>query len=164
MHFGEGSYSETEDTIKELLGTSATARSVPDLTPTGLNTPESYLGYDRLERYAGSPLQKDGEAIYTFPRALQPSEFAYAGRWRVERQRIVAGAGAQLRLHFIAQHVYLVLGGHGRVAVLVNGDRRQTVDVNSYRLYTLLNLPRAQNATLELRFTPGVQAYAFTFG
>jgi len=32
------------------------------------------------------------------------------------------------------------------------------------RLYQLLNLRRERDALLELRFTPGVSAYAFTFG
>ena len=32
------------------------------------------------------------------------------------------------------------------------------------RLYTLGELPEAAHGLLELRFTPGVSAYAFTFG
>jgi hypothetical protein len=32
------------------------------------------------------------------------------------------------------------------------------------RLYTLLHYPRLAEGTLELRFTPGIAAYAFTFG
>ena len=165
VHFGESSYGETEGLIRQLLAVKgATARSVPDMTPTELVTPESYLGYTRLERYAGSPLQRNHLAEYTFPTTLPQNDLAYAGGWQVEGERIVAGADARLRLHFVAEHVYLVLGGRGRVGVLVNGTLSQTVNVDSYRLYTLLNRLRSQDATLELRFTPGVQAYAFTFG
>ena len=36
--------------------------------------------------------------------------------------------------------------------------------VDSYRLYTLESSPEAKEAVLKLEFTPGVQAYAFTFG
>jgi hypothetical protein len=36
--------------------------------------------------------------------------------------------------------------------------------VNGARLYTLVSQPRDRNGTLELAFTPGVEAYAFTFG
>src|SRR3954470_16513827 len=46
-HFGEGEYGRTEQLIRSLLGDSggATAPSEPDETPTGVMTPESYLGY-----------------------------------------------------------------------------------------------------------------------
>jgi hypothetical protein len=36
--------------------------------------------------------------------------------------------------------------------------------VNGDRLYTLVDSPRTLDKLLELRFTPGVSAYAFTFG
>jgi hypothetical protein len=39
------------------------------------------------------------------------------------------------------------------------------VKVDGYRLYTLrASKRRADDQLLELHFTPGVQAYAFTFG
>ena len=69
-----------------------------------------------------------------------------------------------MRLHFQARYVYLVLGGKGHVQSLVDGKPAGTVDVNGYRLYTILSGPAARTGILELRFDPGVQAYAFTFG
>jgi hypothetical protein len=36
--------------------------------------------------------------------------------------------------------------------------------VHGDRLYTLFDAPRELDALLELRFTPGISAYAFTFG
>jgi cytochrome c biogenesis protein CcdA/thiol-disulfide isomerase/thioredoxin len=165
IHIGEGQYGETEDLIRRLLGVHKLKMTdVPDLSPRGFGTPESYLGYERLERYVGSPIHVNVEAKYRFPRAVPQNELAYAGSWNVQRQRIVAGANARLRLHFVAQHVYLVLGGRGHVSELVDGKPYGSVHVDSYRLYTLLNLIGPEDATLELRFTPGVQAYAFTFG
>jgi hypothetical protein len=47
--------------------------------------------------------------------------------------------------------------------VLVNGKPAKTVAVTADRLYTLRDGAHA-NALLELRFTPGLSAYAFTFG
>jgi Thioredoxin like C-terminal domain len=67
-------------------------------------------------------------------------------------------------VHFQASKVYLVLGGPGRVDVLVNGRKLRTVGVNGDRLYTLVDSPHELDALLELRFTGGVSAYAFTFG
>jgi hypothetical protein len=42
--------------------------------------------------------------------------------------------------------------------------RRRSVAVDEDRLYRLLELPPDRDGTLELRLTPGVEAYAFTFG
>ena len=164
---GEGRYDETERSIRTLLGEPGAAQlaSVRDRTPQHLTTPESYLGWLRLERYVGSPITPDREAAYAFQRAIPLNDLAYAGRWRVERERIVAGRGARLRLHFLAQDVYLVLSGRGRLQVLVGGRPVKTLRVSGLsRLYTLLRYPRLSEGALELRFTPGIAAYAFTFG
>jgi cytochrome c biogenesis protein CcdA/thiol-disulfide isomerase/thioredoxin len=164
---GEGQYEETERSIRALLGESGTAQlaMVKDRTPQHLTTPESYLGWARLARYVGSPITPDREAAYRFPREIQLNDLAYAGRWTVGRERVVAGRGARLRLHFLAQQVYLVLGGRGRLQVFVGGRPVKTVRVNGLsRLYTLLSYPRLSEGALELRFTPGISAYAFTFG
>ncbi len=166
-HFGEGSYDVTERNIRELLGerpaAPASAR-LRDTTPTGPLTPESYLGYERLERYVGSKLYPRKMARYELPTTLGLNELAYGGSWRVEKQRIVAGRDARLRLRFRARDVYLVLGGAGRVQVLVDGKPRQVVEVTADRLYALVSGDDLRDAVLELRFSPGVGAYAFTFG
>jgi hypothetical protein len=60
--------------------------------------------------------------------------------------------------------VHLVLGGRGSVRVLVDGRPVRTARVNGSRLYTLVEMPSLRNGLLELRFTPGVRGYAFTFG
>jgi thioredoxin family protein len=57
-----------------------------------------------------------------------------------------------------------VLTGRGDVQVLLNGQRVRTVHVTEPRLYTLLRLRRVTNGLLELRFSPGLAAHAFTFG
>src|SRR5580765_2933752 len=168
-HFGEGSYDTTEARIRTLLGENAgmlpVANELSDPTPTGLMTPESYLGYERLARFAQKTITPDRFATYHLPPSdLHPNELAYGGRWKVERQRIVAGPDAQLRLRFRARSVHLVLGGHGSVAVLVDGKPIGVVPVRGSRLYTLAKLPTPQSRLLELHFSPGVEAYAFTFG
>ena len=177
IHIGEGQYGATEGMIRQLLGDHGQhAIHVPDMTPTEATTPESYLGYERLERFAGLGesdytqsqiyyiVKPNKFATYTFPPMLPQDELAYAGRWRVEAQRIVAGPDARLRLHFLAKDIYLVLGGKGRVSVLVNGKPTGTLAVSSYRLYTVDHFSTARSGLLELRFTPGVRAYSFTFG
>src|SRR5690349_6554885 len=164
---GEGQYGETEDTIRSLLGEPATAQlaAVKDTTPQHLTTPESYLGWERLDRYVGSPLSANVPVSYRFPREIPLNDLAYSGIWKVERQRIVAVHNARLRLHFLAQNVYLVLSGKGRLQVIVGGRPVKTIPVSGLsRLYTLLHYPKLAEGALELRFTPGIAAYAFTFG
>ena len=166
VEFGEGDYDQTEGAIRTLLGVAAGSAPthVADATPRDLTTPESYLGYRRLERYAGSPIVRDRAAAYRLPKRLPQDELAYGGTWTVGSQRIVAGRDATLQLHFRAEKVYLVLGGRGRVRVAIAGRQQPPVDVDAYKLYTLRDGETPADALLQLRFTPGVQAYAFTFG
>jgi len=166
--FGEGDYSKTENAIRSLLAerdaSLPKALHLADRTPDYGTTPESYLGTDRLERYEGSPIKANRMAKYTLPFVLDQSQLAYGGYWNVGPQRIVAGKDAQLRLHFFARRVHLVLGGTGTVQVRLNGELVRTVRVTQDRLYTLLDQGRDGDGRLDLRFTPGVSAYAFTFG
>ncbi len=169
VHFGESDYGGSEREIRSLLAQGAKplpARptSVGDRTPTEQVTPESYLGYERLQRYSGSKIVPNQAVSYRFPFGLGDDELGYAGVWTVGSQSIVAGLGARLRLHFQARYIYLVLGGKGHVQSLLDGKPAGTVDVNGYRLYTVRSGDAARNGILELRFDPGVSAYAFTFG
>jgi len=165
FHFGEGEYAETEEAIRTLLGDSAPdASGLADDSPSGLVTPESYLGFARLARNGGDPVVEDEAHTYTFPRVLDDNELAFGGVWTVERERAVAGRGAGVRLRYRAGDVFLVLTGRGAVEVLVDGKPERTVRVRGDRLYTLVDRPKNGEHLLELRFTPGVAAYAFTFG
>jgi cytochrome c biogenesis protein CcdA/thiol-disulfide isomerase/thioredoxin len=171
-HFGEGSYEETEHVIRTLLAEKGLPKpvsgSLRDPTPTGTQTPETYLGFDRIEGFIGSELVPNREAGYRIPPAVPTNQFAYGGRWTVEAERIVAGRGARLRLAFHAQHVFLVLGTTGeteRVRVTLDGRTLTTVRVTADRLYTLARIPgEAGDHVLDLAFSPGTEAYAFTFG
>jgi len=167
-HFGEGDYDETEGRIRALLG--ETVRRPPtslrDQVRSGVPTPESYLGYQRLARLANPGITPDVEHAYSFPPSPQPADsLAYAGRWTVESERIVAGPGARLRLRFGANDIFLVLAGRGRVRVSVDGRARRVLRVSgSPRLYTVDRFDEYERGLLELRFSRGVAAYAFTFG
>ncbi len=168
-HFGEGEYEETEMLIRRLLA-ERPVRLPPPVEakakgPSGeRTTPETYLGYARIDRYAGSAIHNDRPAAYQLPTALEQDELALGGVWRVGHERSVAGRGARLQLRYYARDVHLVLGGSGRVDVFLNGKRHGRVAVRGSRLYTLVNGRGAEEGLLELRFAPGVSAYAFTFG
>jgi hypothetical protein len=168
-HFGEGKYDETETWIQRLLGENGAnkqSQTLPDLTPSRATTPETYLGYARLERFAGSKITLDAAGAYRFPpRQLRQDEIAYAGSWTVGSERIVAGRGARLRVRFRARRIFLVLGGNGSIEVVVDERRRPDVRISGVpRLYAIANFPEWARGVIELRFTPGLEAYAFTFG
>ena len=171
VHVGEGDYEESERVIRLLLEEDEgdlVSEEIADETPTGAQTPETYLGYQRLDRYVGSGITPDREADYSIPEYVPLHGVAYGGRWRVEDERIVAGEHARLRLRFHANDVFLVLGageGPGTVEVLLDGRPAGVVRVTVDDLYTLARLPGGKaDHDLELRFSPGVEAYAFTFG
>jgi thiol-disulfide isomerase/thioredoxin len=164
-NFGEGDYDQTEKLIRTLLGVErGSTTRVRNETPTGLLTPESYIGYGRAERFVGDQAQPGRAAAYHFPATVPANDLAFDGVWTVLEERGISGPGARLRVHFQASKVYLVLGGQGRVTVLVNGRPSRTVRVDGDRLYTLVDWRRKRDALLELRFTRGISAYAFTFG
>jgi cytochrome c biogenesis protein CcdA/thiol-disulfide isomerase/thioredoxin len=168
-HFGEGEYDRAQQAIRQLLAGRRERLPVRthgvDRTPTDvLQTPESYLGYERLARNGGSDDVPDERHDYRLPARLESDELAFGGTWKVERERAVAGSDARLRLRFQAHAVYLVLGGRGTVRVLVDGRERRPVRVAGDRLYTLVRQPAGGEHLLELRLTPGLAAYAFTFG
>lgn len=169
-HFGEGEYERSEDVIRALLAEGGPEPEGRSGQPTAARpraeiTPESYLGWHRLDRYAGSPVRPDRWAEYRFPvKPLELSHVAYAGLWRVEGERILSSRSSRLRLRFLARAVHLVLEGEGSVEVLLDGRRLRTVRVTEPRLYTLVRLNRVREGVLELRFGSGLAAYAFTFG
>jgi thiol-disulfide isomerase/thioredoxin len=168
FHFGEGEYDETESAIRELLAESGeelpVAAALEDESPRGLVTPESYLGHARLARYVGTEIAPDVERAYKPAFELADNELTYGGRWKVEDERAIAGAGAVLRLDYRARNVYLVLTGKGSVQVLVDGKPERRITVTGDKLYTLVERPEIDDHLLELRFSPGVAGYAFTFG
>ncbi|MFL6035697.1 MAG: cytochrome c biogenesis protein DipZ [Gaiellaceae bacterium] len=164
-HFGEGEYDRTETLIRRLLGVdNGTRTQVRDETPGGELTPESYIGSARAERFVGGELQPGRPATYRFPATVPQDGLALDGQWTVLQERALTGAGAKLRVRFHAAKVFLVLGGKGKVNVLLDGKKLRTVRVDGDRLYTLVDSPHTLDSLLELRFTPGISAYAFTFG
>jgi cytochrome c biogenesis protein CcdA/thiol-disulfide isomerase/thioredoxin len=170
-HFGEGQYERSEKVIRTLLAEPGlpplVSGGVQAETAEGVRTPETYLGWERLEGYVGSRLVQDREAAYAFAEAIPANGVSYAGTWTVEDERIVAGEGARLRLHYTARNANLVLGTDGTpgtVEVLLDGKPAGRVEVRKDDLYRLTDLDEAGEHLLELRFSPGVEAYAFTFG
>jgi thiol-disulfide isomerase/thioredoxin len=189
QHFGEGRYEESERVIQRLLGVERELVSVEGLGVEAeadwdhLRTPETYLGYERSERFASS----DGAAFderraYEVPESLGLNQWALADEWTIGRENVVLDqAGGSLAFRFHARDAHLVLSPGARepipFRVLLDGEApgpSHGVDVDEDgngllrdgRLYQLVRQhDGVGERTLEITFLePGAEAYAFTFG
>jgi cytochrome c biogenesis protein CcdA/thiol-disulfide isomerase/thioredoxin len=172
VHFGEGDYSTTEQLIRELLvdahpGLRLPAPTdVPDRTPTGELSPETYVGYERLQYLVPSDaVTANAPAVYQFPSSLPLGGMGWSGTWTEHAEEATAGPGAEMELSFLAKDVYLVIGGSGTIQEILDGRPYRTIKVSGVPgLYTLYQASETSTGTLLLTVSPGVQAYDFTFG
>ncbi|MFI5614802.1 cytochrome c biogenesis protein DipZ [Amycolatopsis sp. NPDC051903] len=168
-HFGEGSYADTEQQLRQLLteagsGPLPAPADVPDTTPTESTTPETYLGPKNAPLDSTGDLPPLGRSRELhFPAAVAADTFALDGTWTAAPEHLTAGPAARLRLDFHARAVHLVLGGTGTITVDVDGTRTTVEASGVPKLYTLLAGPVSRHSQVTLSFTPGLQAYDFTF-
>ncbi|MER5308798.1 cytochrome c biogenesis protein DipZ [Streptomyces sp. NPDC002773] len=171
--FGEGRYAQTEELIRELLAEADPGTRLPP--PTGQvndqltegRTPETYLSTHRIRGYTGTPeLTADKAVAYAFPPGGVPlNKVSLAGTWTASYEQLTTGPNARLALTYRAKNANLVLAGEGTVTVLVDGKQTKSLQVRGTpTLYRLTDHDTAREARLELRLTPGLQAFAFTFG
>lgn len=189
FHAGEGSYDEAESVIRTLLGVSPSApkaddpkepKAAPDAVSQNI-TQETYLGTER-----GS-VAKPGQAAYT-PAALQLHQPALAGTWDAEPELVRSvSPGASLSLEYLAREANLVLasglpdGAPVDVTIELDGkpvpESYRTADtkvdpdgatylhVQASDLYRLVLGPKVEQHTVRLiPRTPGLEAFAYTFG
>jgi thiol-disulfide isomerase/thioredoxin len=188
-HFGEGRYGQSERLIQRLLDIEREPVSVEGLGVEAeadwdhLRTPETYLGYERGERFASPGAAAfDARRAYEVPEPLRSNHWGLAGEWTIGREKAVLGqAGGSIAYRFDARDAHVVLSPGARdpipFRVLVDGEApgpSAGADVDEDgngllgdgRLYQLVR-ERAgvRERTLEITFLePGAEAYAFTFG
>ena len=194
QHFGEGRYGESERAIRVLLGALGLAdEGVVDVEGEGieaaadwtsLRSPETYLGYDRAERFASPGRPEVGDPhTYIAPSPLRLNHWALAGDWTIGTKAVRSNdAGGRLSFCFRARDLNLVMGpGKGgepiRFDIRLDGappGRARGIDVEEggegtaadRRLYQLVRQPGdVDERVFEITFLePGAEAYAFTFG
>ena len=170
VDYGEGNYAAAEGFIRTLLHEAHPSvqlpplTNLPDTTPTEALSPETYLGSARSAYlYNGTPVA--GTTTYTMPSDVQSGFYGLGGTWTTSAEHISAGANAALNLNFQARDVYLVLSGNGSVTETLNGRLLGTLPVRGFpTLHTLAKASAVESGLLHVTFTPGVSAYAFTFG
>jgi cytochrome c biogenesis protein CcdA/thiol-disulfide isomerase/thioredoxin len=171
---GEGDYSQEEQIIRQLLLAAhpgialPPATEVPDTTPDNPNqTPETYLGADRVQYYDGANYTTD---TFAYPASLAANSFALSGAWTIGQQSITAGQGAGIKLAYNAAYVYLDVGGSGTLTVSGDGaggagGTSKVIHVSGAPdIYTVATQNPARDGTVTIRLSPGLQAYSFTFG
>ena len=188
-YFGEGQYEQSEQVIQQLLGRASQALVTVDgegdeaeADWARLNSPETYLGYERTDNFASPGGVGLGEArVYAAPDRLKLNQWALAGNWTMERERATLNeAGGRIYFRFQARDVHLVLrrqsepvpfrvllddeapgDAHG-----VDADAGGNGHLDDDRLYQLVRQQGAvEEGTFEITCTEaGIEAYVFTFG
>jgi thiol-disulfide isomerase/thioredoxin len=188
QHFGEGRYEQSERVIQQLIGVERDLVAVEAIGVEAqadwdhLETPETYLGYGRGERFASHDAALDERGAYEVPERLRLNHWALAGAWTIGRESVTLDrAGGSIACRFHARDAHLVLSPGARepipFRVLLDGEppsRSHGVDVDEAgngllrdgRMYQLVREHDAvRERTLEITFSePGAEAYAFTFG
>jgi hypothetical protein len=133
-HFGEGRYERSERVIQRLL--SVERQLVPvegvgveaDADWDHLDTPETYLGYERTAHFA-SPAGAvfDDRRAHEVPERLRFNHWALAGEWKIGREHVVLDrARGSIAYRFHARDAHLVLSRGSRepipFRVLLDGE------------------------------------------
>jgi thiol-disulfide isomerase/thioredoxin len=195
-HFGEGDYDRSEMTIQQLL--TEAGRPVPDRTlvsvdPSGaelqadwrsLESPETYLGYERTGNFASSVDPRlDRAQVYVAPERLRLNQWGLSGNWTMRGEFVVLNkASGTITYRFHARDLHLIMGTASqekpvRFRVRIDGqppgashgvdvDESGNGTVTEPRMYQLIR-QRApiSDQQFEIEFLdPGAQAFAFTFG
>jgi thiol-disulfide isomerase/thioredoxin len=182
-HFGEGNYNLTEKNIITLLGVDGQetpVKIVNDETSTR-QTPETYLGYGRAERFSSKPaLKLNKDTRYTLPKVMEADHWGLSGLWKSSKDATFTKEPKTiLKLNFEAKNVFLVLSNTTdhpiKAKILLNGNEvgaNAGKDVhNGYltiaqdALYEIINQNQFTTGQLEIIFEDaGVGVHAFTFG
>jgi thiol-disulfide isomerase/thioredoxin len=188
-HFGEGRYEQSERVIQRLLGVERELVAVEGLGVEAqadwdhLETPETYLGYGRGERFASpNGAAPDERRAYALPGRLRVNHWALGGEWTIGHEDVAldhAGGSIAFRFHARDAHLVLSAGARGPISfrALLDGEapgRSRGVDVDEDgngvlrdgRMYQLVREhDEVRERTLEIAFVDaGVRAYVFTFG
>lgn len=167
-NFGEGDYAKTESVIRSLL----LAKHMKLPPPTDVATvssqavtPESYLGSSRISNVANYPVPSGHPVTFKLPASIPSNEFAFTGTWTESRESALAGKNASIVMSYQAKQVNLVMGGSGTVTISEKGFEPKVINVRGIpNLYVLRDRHAFAASVMTIHFSPGVSAFAFTFG
>lgn len=174
VHFGEGSYDESEMVIRELLEedgaklpSMGAAVQAPDFSK--IRTPETYFGLERGAEFMGVP-GKDGVTMnFTAANDVAEDRWTAGGKWTFHPEYAQGDSnGALFRFNVQANQLHLVLsssdGKDKNIEIFVDGKRLKGMKVNASQLYDIASFPDAGRHTVEVWvMDAGVRFYAATF-
>lgn len=175
-HIGEGAYAETENAIRRALNerNNRLGLTVPDM-PDGISivdpifdvsTPEIYFGSLRNTLLATGQREKEG--VQTFPDIEVPIKnlLYLSGTWNIQEEYAQAQKESVVHLKYEAKDVYTVASAQkgGTIEVFLDGQSIGVIEVKDEKLYTLVQGDSTGVHTLELKVSPGVEMFTFTFG
>ncbi len=186
VHFGEGEYDKAEEAIVTLLKESgvklgAIKDIMPDQSPKGAISPETYLGAARMQYLYPNGSTPQGQQSFNLASNLPLNTFSFGGDWLISQDSAQVLRNSIIEYKFSANKVYLVIrpgnSGASRVKVLLDGkvvDGNAAgndvvngfINISSDRLYNLVDLQgNIGEHLLRLEFEgTGIQTFAFTFG
>lgn len=194
--FGEGDYERSESTIQQLLnkaGAQGIVSGLVSLEATGaeadaawsdLQSVENYVGYERTENFASrGGFAFDRNHDYTAPDLLKLNQWALAGNWTAQKQKIVLNAAnGRIVYQFHSRDLHLVMGPAApetpaRFRIRLNGqlpgvahgadiDEQGKGTITEPRMYQLIRQPKPiADQRFEIEFLDaGVEVFSFTFG
>ena len=195
-YYGEGDYAESERQIQMLLeenGATGVSGGVVNVAGTGVeaaasmwdaNSPETYVGYSRAERFASPErLAHDVQTSYVLPAKPSLNQWGLGGSWTAGAEKaVLQTAPGKILFRFHSRDLHFVLGpGRSskpiRFRVTVDGKApgadcgvdcspSGAGEIREPRLYQLIRQKgRVVDRTFEIEFLDaGVAAYDFTFG
>jgi len=194
--FGEGRYEESERVIQELLleaGASLPDRLLASVDARGaeldadwsnLRSPETYLGFGRLERFSSTDrVVRNKSMRFETPPRLKPNTWGLSGDWTIKGEYSFSDRpGGRLAYQLLARDVHLVMAPSDpsrpvRFRVLIDGkppgaahgvdiDEEGFGSLEQPRMYQLIRqIEVVQPVRFEIEFLDaGAQIYALTFG
>ena len=138
FHFGEGDYLGTEEAIQAELRELDALRELPGpMTPL-------------------RPTDAPGA------RVMAPSQEIFpGGSW--EDPWISGEDGNELEIPYAAGGAYVTAEGDGEIAIALDRDPKQAIEVNNPALYALVEHDRHEQHTLTLKPSPGLKLWSVSF-
>ncbi len=192
-HIGEGAYEKTERTIQRLLEERkqrlndasvaidtdiAEPADAEEVSRFEKRSPETYFGSLR-NRTPGLQESTNGD-VTTFrePKIVKPDTLYLVGDWKVKGEYAeAASADARILYKYRAKKVFLVMDADEPVRAELRVDGKllgeeagvhvteSAVTVQNEQLYRLIEGDTSETGVLEIHVdSPGLRAYAFTFG
>jgi len=169
--FGEGDYNGTEKLIRELINNVHNGIALPppadapDTTPQNGLTPETYFGVGKVVNYAGTGTYDEGSSIFSLPQKLPDDSFALEGPWKLDYQGATSdGDASSVDLNYRAKNVYVVAGGTGSLVVTHDGKTTTLPIDGPPQARQIAGGNDVVRGSLQVRPSPGVEVFSFTYG